>query len=1095
MKKLVAVLLVALLAAGWWWWSAREAAAQAAPSLRTTEVVRGTVVETVSTTGTLQAVTTVEVGTQVTGVLQEILVDFNSRVRKGEVIARLDPDVLEARLAQEEASLLAAQATVERARVAVEEARAREARTARLFQQRLAREEEVEAAGFAVRSAEASLRVEETRVTQAESAVRMARTNLEYATITSPIDGVVLTRAVDVGQTVAASLQAPVLFTIAEDLRQMRVEAAVDEADIGRIHSGQRVTFSVDAYPERRFSGRVTQRRLGPTVTQNVVTYQVIVETRNDDELLLPGMTANVSVEVARADEALVVPAAALRVQPPGADADDAPRGPRRRRSRPARAARGGLAADRARGSWRRATRRRAACVAAARPGRVWDRGRGRAGRGARRAGARRPERRGPGRRDADRGRRAAARGRARARGGGRRRRPRRAAREPHAPAAGRPLMGAPLIELIGVRKVYGEGESAVEALRGVDLRIDVGEAVAITGSSGSGKSTLMNLLGCLDHPTSGVCRIAGRDVGALSADQRADLRNRTIGFVFQGFHLLARTTAVENVELPLIYEGRTSSGERRRRAQGVLERVGLGNRLDHTSQQLSGGQQQRVAIARALVTEPRLILADEPTGNLDTKTTQEVLDMLLGLNAEGITVIVVTHEPEVAERFPRRIEVRDGLVVVDTAARPEAAATDGPAAAPVDIRRGWAAPLATLPVAMRAIRRHALRSMLTALGIVIGVGAVVGMLSIGRGARAAMQQQVATLGTNMVSVRSGSAGRGGVRWGAGSTNSLTLEDAAAIGRECPSIARVSPQVSRAFQIKAGASNWSALVEGVNEEYLEIRNMRLVAGEPFKAAEVRQGAKVCILGKTVVRELFGSGDPLDEVIRIDRVPFRVIGVLAERGESQWGQDQDDVVLAPLPVVQRRLMGITHVTQIYASAVSEEAVRTAEAEVNALLRVRHRIGPGQEDDFVVRTQIDMANFAGGMLQTMTMLLAAIAGVSLVVGGIGIMNIMLVSVTERTREIGIRLAIGARGRDVLLQFLVEAVALSAGGGALGVLIGAGMDRAVGVVAGWPSGLGVDAVALALGFSVFVGVTFGMYPARVAARLDPIVALRHE
>ncbi|MCO5171532.1 MAG: ABC transporter permease [Planctomycetes bacterium] len=617
---------------------------------------------------------------------------------------------------------------------------------------------------------------------------------------------------------------------------------------------------------------------------------------------------------------------------------------------------------------------------------------------------------------------------------------------------------------------------------------------MAITGSSGSGKSTLMNLLGCLDHPTSGVCRIAGRDVGALSADQRADLRNRTIGFVFQGFHLLARTTAAENVELPLIYEGRTSGGERRRRARAVLERVGLGNRLDHTSQQLSGGQQQRVAIARALVTEPRLILADEPTGNLDTKTTREVLDMLLGLNAEGITVIVVTHEPEVAERFPRRIEVRDGQIVVDTGARDPAADADAQAA-PVDIRRGWAAPLATLPVAMRAIRRHALRSMLTALGIVIGVGAVVGMLSIGRGARAAMQQQVATLGTNMVSVRSGSAGRGGVRWGAGSTNSLTLEDAAAIARECPSIERVSPQVSRAFQVKAGASNWSTLVEGVNEEYLAIRNMRLVAGEPFKAAEVRQGAKVCILGKTVVRELFGSGDPLDEIIRIDRVPFRVVGVLGERGESQWGQDQDDVILAPLPVVQRRLMGITHVSQIYASAASEDLVRTAEREVTDLLRVRHRIGPGQEDDFVVRTQIDMANFAGGMLQTMTMLLAAIAGVSLVVGGIGIMNIMLVSVTERTREIGIRLAIGARGRDVLLQFLVEAVALSFGGGAIGVLIGAGMDQAVGVVAGWPSGLSLDAVALALGFSVFVGVTFGMYPARVAARLDPIVALRHE
>ena len=655
--------------------------------------------------------------------------------------------------------------------------------------------------------------------------------------------------------------------------------------------------------------------------------------------------------------------------------------------------------------------------------------------------------------------------------------------------------MASPLIELKKVRKVYGEGGAAVEALRGVDLRIDVGEAVAITGTSGSGKSTLMNLLGCLDHPTSGECLIAGRDVGKLSADQRADLRNRTIGFVFQGFHLLARTTAQENVELPMIYEGRASATERRRRAQGVLERVGLGDRLDHTSNQLSGGQQQRVAIARALVTEPRLILADEPTGNLDTKTTQEVLDMLLALNAEGITVIVVTHEPEVAERFPRRIEVRDGLIVVDTGARDPDDPAPAEATAPIDIRRGWSAPLATLPVAMRAIRRHAMRSMLTALGIVIGVGAVVGMLSIGRGAKAAMQQQVATLGTNLVSVRGGSSGRGGVRFGAGSTNSLTIEDAQAIARECPSVARVSPQVSKAFQLKAGAANWSCMVEGVNEEYLEIRNLKVVSGEPFKPAEVRQGAKVCLVGRTIVDELFAGTDPVGEIIRIDRVPFRVIGVLSERGESSWGQDQDDVILAPLPVVQRRLMGITHVSQIYASARSEELVPVAEAEVEQLLRIRHRIGQGQDDDFVVRTQVDMANFAGGMLQTMTVLLAAIAGVSLLVGGIGIMNIMLVSVTERTREIGIRLAIGARGRDVLLQFLVEAVALSAGGGALGVLVGASMDRAVGLVAGWPSGLSLDAVGLALGFSVFVGVTFGMYPARVAARLDPIVALRHE
>jgi HlyD family secretion protein len=326
MKKLALVLLVLLAAGAWWWQRGRDPAA-AAPVFRTTPLARGTVVEAVSTTGALEAVTTVLVGTQVSGVINELLVDYNSRVTQGQVIARLETDVLEARVAQDEAALAAAQAAVERARVAVEEAEAKERRSVGLHAQRLATSEEVEAAGFAVRSAKASLRAEETRILQAAGVLRMARTNLAYATISSPIDGVVLDRAVDVGQTVAASLQAPTLFTLAGDLRQMRVKAAVDEADIGRVHSGQAVTFTVDAYPERRFEGRVAQRRLGPTVTANVVTYQVIVETQNPDEVLLPGMTANVSVEVARADDAWTVPVAALRFQPPAAAGDPAAAG------------------------------------------------------------------------------------------------------------------------------------------------------------------------------------------------------------------------------------------------------------------------------------------------------------------------------------------------------------------------------------------------------------------------------------------------------------------------------------------------------------------------------------------------------------------------------------------------------------------------------------------------------------------------------------------------------------------------------------------------------------------------------------------------
>lgn len=325
-KTLLAGAAVLAVGAGALWLRRDGAdAGAAAPTFRTAPVERGTVVETVSTTGTLQALTTVEVGTQVSGRIAELLVDFNDRVTQGQVLARLETDVLEARLAQDEASLISAEAAVERAKVAVEEAIAKERRLASLYEQKLAKVEELEAAGFAVRSAKAALRAEETRVVQGQAAVRMARTNLNHATITSPIDGVVVSRAVNVGQTVAASLQAPILFTLAGDLRQMRVEAAVDEADIGRIGSGQPVSFSVDAYPERRFRGTVVQRRLGPTVTQNVVTYQVIIHTENPDELLLPGMTANVAVEVARADEAWLVPSAALRFRPRGLSSE-APR-------------------------------------------------------------------------------------------------------------------------------------------------------------------------------------------------------------------------------------------------------------------------------------------------------------------------------------------------------------------------------------------------------------------------------------------------------------------------------------------------------------------------------------------------------------------------------------------------------------------------------------------------------------------------------------------------------------------------------------------------------------------------------------------------
>jgi len=651
-----------------------------------------------------------------------------------------------------------------------------------------------------------------------------------------------------------------------------------------------------------------------------------------------------------------------------------------------------------------------------------------------------------------------------------------------------------PVVQLSNVKKVFGKGEAAVVALKNVNLDIQAGEMVAITGCSGSGKSTLMNLIGCLDRPTEGTCYLNGQDIATLSSNEQATLRNQTIGFVFQSFNLLSRTTALENVELPLQYDGAFSPAERTKRATMVLERVGLGDRMTHHPNELSGGQQQRVAIARALVSDPAIILADEPTGNLDTESSEEIIKLLEQLNAEGITVVVVTHEAEVAARCSRRVVFKDGEIISDDCqSSVKKRVTNRNKIRDRSIR--WVNPLAAIPLAFRTVSRNKLRSFLTTLGVVIGVGAVVGMLAMGQGARAALRQQVANMGTNLVRIRPGSVGRGGHRWGVGTLTNLTIADAQAIARDCPSISLVCPQVRSVAQIKAGAANWSATVEGVGENFHEIRNWGVTIGRPLSPSDLRQGTKVCLLGTSVVQELFGGNNPVGAVVRLDRVPFTVQGVLRERGESSWGRDQDDVVIAPIGAVQRRLMGITHINSITTSAMSANLLSTAADEIRSVMRVRHKIKKGADDDFVVRTQTEMNRFAGGMFSTMTMLLTGIAAVSLLVGGIGIMNIMLVSVTERTREIGIRMAVGAQGRDIMVQFLVEAVVLSAGGGILGILLGMGIDQAVSAAAGWPSGLSTNAIVLAFGFSAAVGIFFGIYPARVAAKLDPIQALQRE
>ncbi|HZY58950.1 MAG TPA: ABC transporter permease, partial [Candidatus Binataceae bacterium] len=646
----------------------------------------------------------------------------------------------------------------------------------------------------------------------------------------------------------------------------------------------------------------------------------------------------------------------------------------------------------------------------------------------------------------------------------------------------------APLIEIKGLDKTYRVGEVEIKALKDVSLRIERGECLAIMGSSGSGKSTLMNILGCLDRPTAGRYLLEGVDVASLDDGALANIRGRRIGFVFQSFNLLARASAAENVELPLFYTGGAQNGARR--ASELLRLVGLAGRERNHPNQLSGGQQQRVAIARALVNDPAILLADEPTGNLDSQNSNEIMAIICRLNQErGLTTILVTHEPEVAAYVDRIITLRDGMVVSDQRKAPAVnVSRRAPHGAPhaVRVSSGFGAFAAmALTAAWRAIRRNKMRSALTMLGVFIGVAAVIATVAVGEGASASVREQIQSLGSNLVVVLPGTTTSNGVRAGYGSNSTLTVGDAEAILKEAPEIALVSYMDRQVAQVVNGDRNWSTSINGVNPSYVGVRDWPVVAGRNFTEEEARSGATVCLLGQTVVNNLFDAGEnPVGTMVRVKNVPMRIIGVLGLKGQSNFGQDQDDVVLMPFYTAERKVLGTSQVSatvassstgstnpvlnpyaglpsttasspvyqasaalvspfgsppkiagvvnMIFAQAASSTGVAVAQEQMQAILHRRHRIGPSQDDDFTVRNLNDIAQASESASRVLTLLLGTVASISLLVGGIGIMNILLVSVTERTREIGIRKAIGARRVQILLQFLVEAILLSVLGG---------------------------------------------------------------
>ena len=640
-------------------------------------------------------------------------------------------------------------------------------------------------------------------------------------------------------------------------------------------------------------------------------------------------------------------------------------------------------------------------------------------------------------------------------------------------------MNGTPILRLDDVGKVYRSGSLEVAAVRGVSLTVHDGEFVAIMGPSGSGKSTLMHVIGCLDTPTSGTYHLAGEDVSTMRESALADVRNRRIGFVFQQFNLLSTMSAWRNVELPLVYAG-LPRAERKRRAVDALTRVGLADRVDHRPGELSGGQQQRVSVARALVTDPQLILADEPTGNLDSTATADVLDLFDELQAQGRTIVLITHEHDVAARAHREVHMRDGrLLEVDrvacTVTWPE-----------------------TLRTAWDAISTRRMRSALTVLGILIGIAAVMLTVGLGQGAQQQVASQIGKLGSNLLIVSPGSStSLTGIRGGRGSATTLTTADAAMLADPtvAPDVRAVAPTSSTSTTLTANGTNWTTSVVGTTPDWLQVRARSVASGRMFTEAELASVQPEVVLGSTTADELFGVRDPVGQTVTIGAQPFTVIGVLDTVG-STVGGDQDDQAIVPATTYATLVSPSsgTSVSTIYLEATSPDTLSAAYQEATNALLTTHGV-TADTADFSINSQESIVETATSTSRTLTVLLGGIAAISLLVGGIGVMNIMLVSVTERIREIGLRKALGATPRIIRRQFLTEATVLGLIGGLLGLALGVAGSQILPSLLDQPVTVSPLAAGLALAISLVIGVVAGVYPASRAARLSPIDALRSE
>lgn len=654
--------------------------------------------------------------------------------------------------------------------------------------------------------------------------------------------------------------------------------------------------------------------------------------------------------------------------------------------------------------------------------------------------------------------------------------------------------MTTPLIELRDICKAYGGfGTPRVDVLRGISLRIHPGEFVAIVGASGSGKSTLMNILGCLDRPTRGSYHFAGMDVAELGNDELAWLRREAFGFVFQGYHLIPSGSALENVEMPAIYAG-IPAQERQVRAAALLDRLGLASRTANRPHQLSGGQQQRVSIARALMNGGHIILADEPTGALDSHSGKEVMALLDELASQGHVIILITHDRDVAARAHRVIEIRDGLMISDSADQRDGAARH-PGLQADDLRQrlgqgaqlrgAWKGELVeALQAAWRIMWINRFRTALTLLGIVIGVASVVVMLAVGEGSKRQVMAQMAAFGSNILYLNGKPATLGEP------AGTVTLDDVAAIG-QLPQVKHVMPVIGEKLMVRQNNTSQIFYVGGNNTWFEDIFNWPVVEGSFFSQADEAGAAAVAVIGQKVREKMLGDhANPIGQYLLIGNVPFQVIGILAGKGASSGDQDSDGRIVVPYSAAAIRLFGHRDPDYITIAARDSTQVNGTEAAIDHLLRQRHQ----GRHDFELTNDAALIQAEARTQSSLSLMLGAIAAISLLVGGIGVMNIMLMTVRERTREIGIRMATGARQRDIMRQFLSEAVMLSMVGGLSGIVlalvVGAGLMLAdIAVAFALPAMLGAFTCA------VITGIVFGFMPARKAARLDPVKALTSE